>query len=668
MKQTQQSQYLWENQLTGKFYLLNNETGLKTQVHKTGEYIKKFNEKLTGQVGYKERIEKAKENPGFMPFKAYSLQYDQKKCFYTPQMDKFEGYAQFRSPRTQPYYNQEKELKLNSKKRLQVKEQEKKINLKDEKNKSLFSYSGTKKFSLGTSFITGNMTDYQKSLKKKEIPVLKYMSHEQKTIKLNENLKGTKIINEKLLQTPNTHLLEKKKKQQNQTLNESLSPQKIEIEDIISKQRYINKVQSINQKTFPFKITSDDIQDKMNAFCNLENTRTQNIDLMYTRIGGLQTKTFEKDIKINFNKYQNDQQVRTLQDIEKDLQRKKQELEGFKLPDIQEKNTVITKGRFGFKIPSDQQQYNEGKRIIMISRLSHSQALVLMEISILLKQYKYVIELHENYEKYTGLKRPSFSYEKLTDSILGLVGEKSQQIEKSKNTIMQFRKLLNECEQNTEKKFGFLNEKLGEIRSFILDKNFEAAYNNFNQNFLHEKEYYRNIKREMNQGMYTIEDRRNNINETLDKYELHVINNFEEIDKEQTLNNRLRKVVYDGMLRIKIIRSKFLQIRRKIAKLKDQKIEFTETGTYQEYLKELEYIKMEVNKILGKPSNSPVDVKLLFEKLVDEDKIDNPSIQNLSIYLGEMYCDVCYIPLPKNLIDIISETLDIFNDDLGMIY
>jgi len=33
---------------TGKYYVLNNVTGEKKRVNKTGEYIKKFNADLTG--------------------------------------------------------------------------------------------------------------------------------------------------------------------------------------------------------------------------------------------------------------------------------------------------------------------------------------------------------------------------------------------------------------------------------------------------------------------------------------------------------------------------------------------------------------------------------------------------------------------------------------------
>lgn len=41
---------------TDKYYLINNVTGVKTRVNKTGEYIKRFNVLMTGRVGYDERV------------------------------------------------------------------------------------------------------------------------------------------------------------------------------------------------------------------------------------------------------------------------------------------------------------------------------------------------------------------------------------------------------------------------------------------------------------------------------------------------------------------------------------------------------------------------------------------------------------------------------------
>lgn len=39
---------LWNDMNTNNYYLINNETGDKTRVLKTGEYIKEFDASLTG--------------------------------------------------------------------------------------------------------------------------------------------------------------------------------------------------------------------------------------------------------------------------------------------------------------------------------------------------------------------------------------------------------------------------------------------------------------------------------------------------------------------------------------------------------------------------------------------------------------------------------------------
>lgn len=63
------------------------------RVNKTGEYIKKFNSRLTGRFDYKERIQKASGIIDYMPMKVQCLNIDSKTLFYTPQNDKFESYT-----------------------------------------------------------------------------------------------------------------------------------------------------------------------------------------------------------------------------------------------------------------------------------------------------------------------------------------------------------------------------------------------------------------------------------------------------------------------------------------------------------------------------------------------------------------------------------------------
>lgn len=101
---------LWQDMQSDRFYLLNNTTGYKTKVNSNTDYVKEFDSILTGQVGYKQRVEYAiqKNKPGYMPLKIEGLKPLKSTLFYTPQNDKFEGYSQFPQPRTQPYFNQKR--------------------------------------------------------------------------------------------------------------------------------------------------------------------------------------------------------------------------------------------------------------------------------------------------------------------------------------------------------------------------------------------------------------------------------------------------------------------------------------------------------------------------------------------------------------------------------
>jgi len=56
----------------------------------------------------------------------------------------------------------------------------------------------------------------------------------------------------------------------------------------------------------------------------------------------------------------------------------------------------------------------------------------------------------------------------------------------------------------------------------------------------------------MNNGLYTIEDRRNNLdNVYINEYEKYVIDNFEELNPVMTLDSKLKGAVLDGILKIR---------------------------------------------------------------------------------------------------------------------
>lgn len=63
---------LWNDLDNNNYYLINNDTGDRQRVYRTGDYIKEFDASLTGSVSYNDRIKLAKK-PSYMPMKAKSL-------------------------------------------------------------------------------------------------------------------------------------------------------------------------------------------------------------------------------------------------------------------------------------------------------------------------------------------------------------------------------------------------------------------------------------------------------------------------------------------------------------------------------------------------------------------------------------------------------------------
>lgn len=73
----------------------------------------------------------------------------------------------------------------------------------------------------------------------------------------------------------------------------------MKVSDIIHQKRYTDKVKSLELKTFGFSSISNDEQMILNTYSTLESQKINSIDTMYTKLEGLKTKTFEKDIKLN---------------------------------------------------------------------------------------------------------------------------------------------------------------------------------------------------------------------------------------------------------------------------------------------------------------------------------------------------------------------------------
>lgn len=81
--------------------------------------------------------------------------------------------------------------------------------------------------------------------------------------------------------------------------------------------------------------------------------------------------------------------------------------------------------------------------------------------------------------------------------------------------------------------------------------NKESGYGDFVRRLEIEK-YYSTIKKDIVNGMYTIEDRRRNMDGIyFNEYEKYVIENFDTLNPQMTLDSKLKAPVLDGMLKIK---------------------------------------------------------------------------------------------------------------------
>ena len=133
----------------------------------------------------------------------------------------------------------------------------------------------------------------------------------------------------------------------------------------------------------------------------------------------------------------------------------------------------------------------------------------------------------------------------------------------------------------------------------------------------------------MNNGLYTIEDRRNNLNNVyINEYEKYVIDNFEELNPVMTLDSKLKGAVLDGILKIRRYEELFKKKEdRKVEKLGEK----AEGKSLQELSKHESMMldtQIEINKIFGRPIDTPVDVPELYKKFDVEDKENNKYIEN----------------------------------------
>ncbi|EDK31306.1 hypothetical protein TTHERM_00647339 (macronuclear) [Tetrahymena thermophila SB210] len=361
------------------------------------------------------------------------------------------------------------------------------------------------------------------------------------------------------------------------------------------------------------------------------------------------------------------------------------------------------------KVFSIEQVYDFFYNISNYGALNPTQVYILMDISIYLKEYNLAIELFTHHQKYTNRRRDNFVYEKMIQ-VVNSINLRQQAGKSNKDHVLQaYRKLYTEAEQQTGKPIGFLNSKIYEIKSCILDQNHDSAYSIFNDRFLKEsianyqalkmkyflllllekqderdlqyseisinkfinglapkqliqiwnddrndtylakqlankendynefvkrievEKYYSIIKRDINNGFYTIEDRRQNMDVMMNEYERYVIDNFEVLDPEYTLDGKLKGAVLDGILKIRKYEEVHLkkEERRKEKQSKKGEKE-SDSQTSQaliQHQKEMEDTQIEINKILGRPIDTPVNVPELYKKYDTEDKMNNKYIE-----------------------------------------
>jgi len=273
------------------------------------------------------------------------LKYDERLTYYTPQNDKFMGYTQFPNARCVPYFNQKRnKLQVECLKE-KIKKIETKYNPTNELNASLFKYKTNN--DIGVSFLTSTLFDKHKAAKTGVIPVMKERQMHEKTMKSLENT--AKIINNKKLNYPNdklysTQMMKIKKSEENvhqkklKDLEEARNKAKFDLK--INTDRFTQKSQSLEHRTVLFRSDDSEHYNKVNAFYRTEASRFCDLNLMSKKIEGLNTKTYDGSMKLNFDwetmPINNENPlVRTEKMMDERIKRQREELEGFRVSFIE---------------------------------------------------------------------------------------------------------------------------------------------------------------------------------------------------------------------------------------------------------------------------------------------------------------------------------------------
>ena len=278
-----------------------------------------------------------------MPYQTQSLNYIEKNTYYTPQSDKFLGYSQFPNPRCVPYYNVKLTKFQTEKYKEKIKHIEKNYCPKNELNLSLFKYKTNN--DVGVSYLSSTLLDKTKAITTGKISILKERQMNNKMINLLPNT--AKIINNKKLSYPNDKLFSTQMIKVKQTDNILHEKKRKELEEAkakakfdlrINTERFTKKSQSLEHKSLLFQSIEQTQEKKLNEFYKTEASKFFDVGSISKRFEGINTKTFDGSVKLNFDwetmpiSLENEGlNVKTEKMMDEKIKRQREELEGFKV-------------------------------------------------------------------------------------------------------------------------------------------------------------------------------------------------------------------------------------------------------------------------------------------------------------------------------------------------
>ncbi|CAD8211918.1 unnamed protein product [Paramecium pentaurelia] len=320
---------------TDKYFLIDNVTAEVKQINKNGDYIKKFNIELTGKANYSERVAKAQGDQAYMPYSTKVLQ--TKPNLYTPQTDKFDGYAQLPRTLQEPYIN-------NTRKRPKTTIEATKYLLEGkEKNK---------KYLIGKQLqhITGTIHDYFKAKKEGKIEILKMRTE----TKMQDFVSGgsVKIINGRELTQPQVlHDPPEKRAQSASRIKCDTIPHTAETRAQTSQQSRV--IVPLEEQ----KLKSMQSYGTLNQ--ELQNAESKALFQSRTYNQTSQSKRSQNVIDQNVQLY-------NIPHFQERLDIFKKEIQSFTLPQPKEIKQITSKGRFNCHLADNQEHYVQDRLMMKL--------------------------------------------------------------------------------------------------------------------------------------------------------------------------------------------------------------------------------------------------------------------------------------------------------------